>query len=279
MPPKRTSGIDAEIDALFRLPLGEFTGARNALAARLKKEGRALEAERVKALAKPPAPAWAVNQLYWQSPKEIGQLLAAGERVRKAQLGQLRNADLRGLLEQKKQILAALVSRASAILGEAGLGASPDAMRRVAATLESLAVWGGADGAPKAGRLTADLDPPGFEILAAVLDGEKLEPAKVLQFRTAKPAEDPAAARARAREAVQAAEKALREARRDAERAEAAAAKANERAAAAEARYAEARDEARAASSEARKLAQAVMDAERSLSKARAALADQRTPS
>ena len=49
--------------------------ARNALAKHLKSEGRTLDAERVKALAKPPAPAWAVNQLYWQDPKAIERLL------------------------------------------------------------------------------------------------------------------------------------------------------------------------------------------------------------
>src|SRR5687767_599465 len=48
----------AEIDALFKRSLDEFTAARNSLAARLKKEGRAVEAERVKAIQKPPATAW-----------------------------------------------------------------------------------------------------------------------------------------------------------------------------------------------------------------------------
>ena len=274
MPTKRAPNLDAEIDALFQLSPGEFTGARNALAARLKKEGRTLEAERVKALVKPPAPAWAVNQLYWQSPKDIEQLLAVGERIRKAQTGQLKNADLRGLLDQKKQMLSALLARTSAILGAAGHAASPDAMRRVAATLESLAAWGETDGAPQAGRLAADLEPPGFETLAALMGGKKPEAAKVLLFRSATkpPVEDPKIARARAREAVQVAEKMLSVARREAERAQATLAKANERAAAAEARYTEAREEARAASSEARKAAQAVADAERSLAKAKGTL-------
>jgi len=36
---KRGSDIGAEIDALFQLSLAEFTGARNALAKRLKTRG------------------------------------------------------------------------------------------------------------------------------------------------------------------------------------------------------------------------------------------------
>lgn len=270
--PKRGFDLDAEIDLLFQLSLGEFTGARNALAARLKKEGRSADAERVKTLPKPSAPAWAVNQLYWEDPKSFQTLLATGERVRLAQTGKLRNADLRALLDEKKQRMTALLARAASFLAAGGHAASPDAMRRVSMTLEALAAWGENEGAPRAGRLTADLDPPGFDTLAALMGGKKLEPAKVLPFRSPKPVEDPAAARARARDAVQAAEKALRAARREAEQAEAALAKANARTAEAEARYAEAREQSRAAAGEARKRAQTVADAERALAKARAAL-------
>jgi len=276
---RRGSDIGAEIDALFQLSLAEFTGARNALAKHLKNEGRTLDAERVKALAKPPAPAWAVNQLYWQDPKAIERLLTLGERVRKAQTGQLKNADLRALIEEKKQMTMTLLTKASAILEEAGHAASADSMRRVSATLESLAAWGDTEGVPRAGRLTADLDPPGFDTLAALMGGKNLEAAKVLLFRVPKPVEDPAAMRARLREAVQEAEKALREAHRDSERAESALAKANARAAAVEqqkqeidARYAEAKEAARLASSEAKKTAQAVADAERSFAKAKGTL-------
>jgi len=270
---KRGSDINADIDALFQGSLAEFTAARNALAKRLKGEERTLDAERVKALAKPPAPAWAVNQLYWQDPKSIERLLALGERVRKAQTGHLKNADLRALLDEKKQMTAALVTRATAILEKAGHAASPDATRRVSATLEALAAWGDTGGLPKAGRLTADLDPPGFDTLVALMGGKNREASKVLSFRAPKPAaEDPAAARARLRQTVQAAEKTLREARRDAERAEAAQAKADARAEELEARYAEAKEEARLAATEARKTAQTVAEAEKALVKAKAAL-------
>lgn len=248
---KSSAGLEQDIDALFRLSLAEFTSARNALAARLKKEKRAIDAERVKSLAKPPAPAWAVNQVYWENPKAIDRLLAAAKRVRDAQTGRIKNADVRELLVEKKRLTAELVERAAAILRAAGHAASPDALRRVTATLESLAVWGDAEGAPTAGRLTAELDPPGFDALAAVVGGAKIATARVLSFRAPKPAADQAAARARAREAVQAAEKVLREARRDAAAAEA---------------------ELTKASNEAKKAAQAVARAEKSLAEAKAAL-------
>jgi hypothetical protein len=279
MPTKRRSDSNPEIDALFRLPLAEFTAVRNALAARLRKSGRTDDAERVKSLAKPPAPAWAVNLLYWENPKAFDQLIAVTERVRKAQTGQVRNANVRDLLNEKKRMMAELTSRASAILSDAGHAASPDAMRRVSATLEALAVWGKTEGAPEPGRLTADLDPPGFDALAAVMSGVKLEPARVLPFRASKAVEDPKESRIRAREAVKAAEKALREAQREVGRTQTALQKANARATALEkqkegieARYVEARDEARVAASEAKSSADAVASAERSLAKAKEAL-------
>src|ERR1041384_90963 len=61
----KADGLQDEVDALFKLPLAEFTSARNDLAARLKREGRANDSNFVKALAKPSISAWAVNQLHW----------------------------------------------------------------------------------------------------------------------------------------------------------------------------------------------------------------------
>jgi hypothetical protein len=299
---KRATDVDAEIDALFQLPLTEFTGARNALAVRLKKAGRAEDAERVKGIQKPPASAWTVNQLYWRHPKEIDALLAVGEQFRRAQAAQLagKTADLRTLLNERRQALSSLLTHASSVLREAGHAVSPDATRRIGTTLESLAAWGRTDGAPQAGRLTDDLDPPGFEALAALVPRpgggkESTEPSRLLQFRNEsrargakekKTTEDRAALRVEARDAVQAAERALRDAQRDAERAEAALKKAAAKAKAAEnekaeveKRYEKIQEEALAASKEARRVAQdaeqaaqAVTDAERELEKARATL-------
>jgi hypothetical protein len=103
-----------------------------------------------------------VNQLYWQDPKAIERLLTLGGRVRKAQTGQLRNADLRALIDEKNQMTRALLANASAILEEAGHAASLDAMRRMSTTLESLAAWGNTDGVARAGCLTAGSRPAGI---------------------------------------------------------------------------------------------------------------------
>jgi hypothetical protein len=161
----------SEIDALFQLPLNEFTAARNTLAAKLKKAGRADDAERVKGLAKPPVSAWAVNQLYWKNREPFERLLAAGDRLRSAQASQLRGkgGDLREPLEARRVALSELSQDAAALLREAGHSPSPDLMRRITTTLEALATYGSREATPAAGRLTADIDPPGFEALASLV--------------------------------------------------------------------------------------------------------------
>ncbi|HEV2884607.1 MAG TPA: hypothetical protein VGW36_07095, partial [Pyrinomonadaceae bacterium] len=98
---------DDPIDTLFKLPLSEFIGTRKKLAAQLKKDGNADEAERVKALAKPPISAWTVNQLYWTHREEFDELMATGQRFRKAQTsGKMVN--MREALDGRREALLRL---------------------------------------------------------------------------------------------------------------------------------------------------------------------------
>ena len=95
---------EAPVDPLFKLPLEEFTAARNALAAKLKKAGHSQQAEEIRALAKPPVSTWAVNQLFWRHRKAFDTLLATGEQFRRAQAAQLggKASDLRGTLDARR---------------------------------------------------------------------------------------------------------------------------------------------------------------------------------
>ena len=163
---KRLDELEADIDALFRLPLSEFTGARNALAAQLKKSGRGDEAVRVKALTKPPVSAWAVNQLYWDHREAFDQLIASGERFHKAQAsGKI--ADMRNALDARREALAELTDLATSLLQDADHNPSLDTIRRVTTTLEGMSVYASRADAPLPGRLTHDVDPPGFESFAS----------------------------------------------------------------------------------------------------------------
>ena len=158
------------VDALFRLPLVEFTGARNALAGRLKKAGSKNEADRVKALVKPSVSAWAVNQLYWQYRDDFDQLIATGKRFRQAQKSG-KVADINGIIDARRESLTHLTDLATSLLQDAGHNPSQDTMRRVGNTLEALSVYGSFPGGEPSGCLTHDVDPPGFDSLASLMSG------------------------------------------------------------------------------------------------------------
>src|SRR5438874_5710394 len=130
--------MPSEVDDLFKLPPAEFTAARNALAAKLKKAGDATAADRIKALGKPSVSAWVANQLYWRQRKAFDRLLAAGDQFRRAQAAQLagKSADLRASLDARRDALAELTRHAAEILHDAGHPASPDTMRHIMTTLE-----------------------------------------------------------------------------------------------------------------------------------------------
>jgi DNA repair exonuclease SbcCD ATPase subunit len=247
MPPAQET---TAADELFRLPLSEFTAARNALAAKLKKEGDPEESDRIKALSKPPVSAWVANQLYWKHRIAFDRLLAAGDQFRKAQAAQLagKSVDLRGALDARRETLGEMTKLATEVLRQAGHPAAPDMMRRIMTTLEAIATYGDHPGGPPLGRLTADVDPPGFEALAALVPAGGTHQRsgtarghvapRVIPFnqpkpqRTARKAADDREDSRRAeqerreqqneaRKALREAERALAEARRDAERARA----------------------------------------------------------
>lgn len=162
--------FDVDVDALFTLPLAEFTGARNELATRLKKAGHSDEANRVKALAKPSISAWAVNQLYWRHRQAFDQLISTGQRFRKAQnAGKV--ADIHEALAARREALAHLSNLAMTFLRDVGQNPSPDTERRITTTLEALSVYASLPGGPSSGRLTQDVDPPGFDSLASLMSG------------------------------------------------------------------------------------------------------------
>ena len=162
--------LNDEVDELFKLPLAEFTDARNELAKRLKQNGRANDANLVKTLTKPSVSAWTVNQLYWNHRDEFETLLAAGRRVREAQVSGApsRLAEMRTALDARREALVELSELATSLLRDAGSNPSLETIRRITTTLEAISAL--ADG-PTLGRLTQDVDPPGFESLASFMAG------------------------------------------------------------------------------------------------------------
>ena len=293
----------ASIDELYQLPLSEFTPARNALAARLRKSGKAGDADEVRSLVKPSIPAWAVNQMFWKHRPAFDRLLTSGDRLRKAQSSTLagKSGDVRGALDGVREALSELSRLAANELETVGHNPSPGVMRAVTATLEALSAYGTAATAPHAGRLVDEVDPPGFETLAALVpsaggSASSDTPSKVLRFqqqaqqpkrKTGEDKEEERRAKlAAAKAAVQEADKTLRDARSVAQDAQSALKKAAGNAKDTEQAMVEAEQildkaakEAHAARQLARRLAaeaeasaQAVDEAERALARAKKAL-------
>ncbi len=213
-----------EQDELFQLPLNRFTTARNALASRLKKAGRDDAADRVKALVKPSVSAWAVNQLFWKHKEAYDRLVAAGRRLFEAQKSQLagKPADMEEARAAQRQALRRLSRLAEEMLRSAGHKPTPDLMRRIDSTLDALSAYSAPDAASP-GRLTADISPPGFDSLAALMPAggpakAPVRSARVIPFKPPeKQGRREGAGIPSARAALRAAERALQEARKKAE--------------------------------------------------------------
>jgi hypothetical protein len=220
------------------------------------------EAALVRRLAKPPATAWAVNQLWWHERATVEALLDAGTRLRLAQQAVLagERADLRDAIEARQTAVSAAVERATLALGGPGRVSQPF-RQRIAATCDALAVTGWPDEV-RPGCLTGDLASPGLAALAG-LSGARLD----VTPPQGRPSEAPEAAR----RAVEAAERVLdeqaqrvRQAKAAAEEAERAAEQAAGRVETLEGELRIARGSAAAASAafevSARELAQAIAD-------------------
>jgi colicin import membrane protein len=217
-----------DIDALYQVPLSEFTAARNALAKRL---GRTEPP--IKDLEKPSVPAWAVNQLYWRQRPVYNRLIQAAERLRAEHRKLLagKPADHREAEKLHREAIRAATDAVRDILTEANQAASPATMTAVGETLAALPT------ADAPGRLAKPLRPMGFEALSGVTVRPSATPLRLVTrpAETARPAArtDPKeAAKEAALEAKRAAAAAKKEAeaaKREAEAARQEAAKEKER--------------------------------------------------
>jgi hypothetical protein len=243
MPPARSKesqvgDLESQIDDLYKQPLYAFVEGRNALAGRRRFGGDKEGAARVKALAKPSASAWAVNQLHWNARPELLAFIDTARAVREKQQKGAPADELREASRRRREALLAVTKLAESLLLEAGHGAPPSMMRRVTGTLEALAFRLASGEKLALGRLSEDLEPPGLEALqglapiapaqktkaAAASDRSDVEPsmarAESAAARSRRRAEEAAAEAETARERLAAAQAELAEAQRRLRRAE-----------------------------------------------------------
>ncbi|HEY6320986.1 MAG TPA: hypothetical protein VJA16_05445 [Thermoanaerobaculia bacterium] len=169
--------LQEELERLYSLPPAAFTGARDELAARLRREGRRDAAAEVKALPRPTPSAWATSRLMRLEPARFRALLAAGGQARQAQSQVLGGgaaataaaaARLRDALHHARTLIEELRRRGLELLGASGSPTSSGTADRLGADLQALAFTAGAESAIARGWLDHDLEPPGFEVLAGL---------------------------------------------------------------------------------------------------------------
>ena len=148
-------GLLAVADELYGLALPEFTPTRDARAKELKAADAGLAA-RVKALRKPSMAAWVVNLLVRHESEQVAQVLQVGAALREAQAS-LAGEELRALTRQRRQLTAAVTTRARALAAEHGQKVTPAVSDQVEATLTAAMVDEDCAAAVRSGMLVAAL--------------------------------------------------------------------------------------------------------------------------
>ncbi|MFF7212804.1 hypothetical protein ACFZAU_20045 [Streptomyces sp. NPDC008238] len=170
------AGLDAVADELYRLPPGRFTAARNTHAQAARKAGDRPLADRIAALRRPTASAWAANLLAREHHEETGALLALGEALRRAHRS-LDGEQLRLLNRRQRELVRALSQQAGRLAADAGHPLTAQAVQEVEETLHAALADAGAGEAFAGGRLTKPLSAT-FDIAGSTATTPVREPAR-----------------------------------------------------------------------------------------------------
>ena len=249
--------LEHDTDRLYGLPPNEFIPARDELARRLRDQGQRELADEVKALRKPPVAAWVVNQLARERELDVQRLLNADEAMAKAQAGAATGDSPEVFAEARREeqrALERLAEAARETIAREAIGAAT--LNRILQTLRAASLTSEGRELLKRGRVSEELEPPGFEAIG--LAGATTKPRRRAK---AKPQDERRAALDDARRGVKEARsrerdlaKKAREAEREAERARKAADALREAAASALAEAEAADKERRRAEAELEKL-------------------------
>ncbi len=167
--------LERELDRLYQLPPGEFTAARDELAKHLRDDGEREQAEEVKKLRKPPVAVSLVNRVARERELDVQRLAKAGEALTKSQ-GKGDAEAFEKARSEEQRALERLSQAARDIAEREGFGGS--AVERATQTMRAASLTDEGRGLLKQGRLTEELQPPGFEALTGVAPAAPRRPAK-----------------------------------------------------------------------------------------------------
>ena len=176
-------------DEIYAAPLAEFTSTRDARTHDARTSGDRVLAAEIKALRKPSATAWVVNQLVRHRSDEVQSLLDLGAQMRDAQ-EDLDRDTLRRLTDQRRKVVQALAKRAGTLAEDLGHRANSQTITEVEQTLQAAMTDPAAADAVRTGRLLRGLEVTGFEPVelagAVAVDGSPATPAPATPGRSKK---------------------------------------------------------------------------------------------
>src|SRR3954467_3553773 len=201
--------FEGELDSLYGVPLNEFTAARDELVKDLRAPGDRERAQEVKTLRKPTAAVWLVNQLARERQLDVQRLLKAGESLTKSQADAAagRSSRFPEARRDEHHALEQLAKAARELADRSGVGSA--ALAKAAETLRAASLTGEGRELLRRGRLTEELEPPGFEALTG-LEGLAQKPARAKKKKKKAPRSDD---RAEQRQALKRARERVRQLR------------------------------------------------------------------
>jgi hypothetical protein len=196
--------LGEELDRLYELPPSEFTAARDEAAKRLRADGKRELADEVKRLRKPALPVWLANRLAHERELDLKRLLKAGEALGSSQAAGSAD-DFAEARREEQHALERLAAAARELAAREGAGAP--AVERAVQTLRAASLTAEGRELLGRGRLTEELEPPGFDALTG------LPPARPAKRKKPKPQPQPKDDRGERRRALEAARQRLKELR------------------------------------------------------------------
>lgn len=179
--------IEPEVRELYRSAPEGFIVARDALAKRLRDEGRDADAAEAKKLRRPTVPAWALDRLADEAPDAIAELLEAGAELASAQRATLSGRDpqaLRQAATRRRDAIARLSHTAAGALRDAGRSPDPH-LEDIRGTLEAASVDEQVAERLRTGTLDRTVPPPsgfgdmaGLQLVSRRDEPEDAEPAR-----------------------------------------------------------------------------------------------------
>jgi len=160
---------ESELDQIYAAPLEGFVKLRNELAGRLRKEGDDATATRIAALKKPSVSAWVVNQLAKAAELDLHRLIKAGETMEQAQRDAISGEKSGGFADARREEAAA-ITRLRTAAQNVLPSAAAATLDRIANTLRAGSATSEGRKLIKQGRLTEDLEPPGFDAFSGLGD-------------------------------------------------------------------------------------------------------------